>query len=239
MQRFFVKFPLQIDMNLEDKNMIHQLTRVLRIQVGENIVLFSWDGSEMEYSVIWIDKKSIQFRWKSQKYPNTEPKKKIELYQAMPNKYEKIEYILQKGVEIGITRFVFFRSDRSQKLLITPAKIERFESIAREALEQCGGVVMPEIVWNEKIPDQYYQSAPWINWEPIRHIVLDTTGNTVRLRDMELYSHMGLWVWPEGGWSESERSKMMDNGFIFARFGERVLRTETAGIVIGFGFINV
>jgi len=41
MQRFFVKFPLQIDMNLEDKNMIHQLTRVLRIQVGENIVLFS------------------------------------------------------------------------------------------------------------------------------------------------------------------------------------------------------
>lgn len=78
----------------------------------------------------------------------------------MPNKYEKIEYILQKGVEIGITRFVFFRSDRSQKLLITPAKIERFESIAREALEQCGGVVMPEIVWNEKIPDQYYQSAP-------------------------------------------------------------------------------
>jgi 16S rRNA (uracil1498-N3)-methyltransferase len=62
----------------------------------------------------------------------------VSLYQALPNKYEKIEYILQKGVEVGISKFVFFRSDRSQKLLLSPAKIERFAAIAREAVEQCG-----------------------------------------------------------------------------------------------------
>lgn len=234
MQRFFVTFPLQIDMSITDADMVHQLTRVLRVQVGENIIMFSWDGSETEYTIIWIDKKSIQLRGQSQKFPNTEPKKKIHLYQAMPNKYEKIEYILQKGVEIGITKFVFFRSDRSQKLLITPAKIERFENIAREALEQCGGMVMPEIRWLEKLPENLEQ----ITDKNYSSIVLDTLWDTVRLSEWNDVQCMALWVWPEGGWSDQERSKMLDNGFIFARFGERVLRTETAGIVIGFGFIN-
>jgi RsmE family RNA methyltransferase len=97
--------------------------------------------------------------------PNTEPQKRVSLYQALPNKYEKIEYILQKGVEIGIARFVFFRSDRSQKLLLSPNKIERFITIAREALEQCGGVVMPEILWIDRFPDATTEST---------HIVLDT-----------------------------------------------------------------
>ncbi len=63
----------------------------------------------------------------------------------MPNKIEKIEYILQKGVEVGIRKFVFFRSERSQKLILSDAKKTRLITIAREALEQCGGLVMPEI----------------------------------------------------------------------------------------------
>ena len=46
-----------------------------------------------------------------------------------------------------------------------------------------------------------------------------------------------LWIGPEGGWSEDERSKMNANGFIFARFGERVLRTETAGVVTAFALL--
>ena len=41
MQRFFVTFPLQIDMSITDADMVHQLTRVLRVQVGENIIMFS------------------------------------------------------------------------------------------------------------------------------------------------------------------------------------------------------
>ena len=100
MQRFFVTFPLRVDMQITDTDIIYQLTRVLRISVGEHIILFSGDGTETEYSIAAIDKKSISLRGVSQKAPNTEPKKKVILYQALPNKYEKIEYILQKGVEV-------------------------------------------------------------------------------------------------------------------------------------------
>ena len=138
MQRFFVTSPLGIDVILTDKDIYHQLTRVLRIQVGEQVSLFDGDGSETIYTVTSIDKKSVSLRGQDRVFPQTEAKRAITLYQAMPNKHEKIEYILQKGVEVGISRFVFFRSERSQKLLLSPAKIERFASIAREAVEQCG-----------------------------------------------------------------------------------------------------
>ncbi len=169
MQRFFVTFPLAIDITLTDKALHAQITRVLRMKIGEHVVLFNGDTTETEYEIATIDKKSISLRGIGQKSPKTEPKKSITLYQALPNKYEKIEYILQKGVEIGIQKFVFFRADHSQKLTISPAKIERWRTIMREALEQCGGLTMPELDIQEKIV--YMASL-----EQEKHIVLDTVG---------------------------------------------------------------
>jgi 16S rRNA (uracil1498-N3)-methyltransferase len=229
MQRFFVTFPLSMEMNIQDSDIYHQLTRVLRIQLWDHITLFSWDNREIEYEIVSIDKKQISIRWIQEKFPDIEPKKHIILYQALPNKYEKIEYIIQKWVEIGISRFVFFRSDRSQKLVLTPAKKERFDSIAREALEQCGWLKMPQITWEEGIPQDVSESE---------NIVLDTIGENKKISSYDAMENISLWVGPEGGWSEVERSNMLKNGFIFARFGNRVLRTETAWIVISFGFIN-
>lgn len=233
MQRFFVIFPLSIDMTITDTSILHQLTRVLRVALWERIVLFSGDGTEIEYEITTIDKKSIWLRWVASRVPNTEPRKRVTLYQALPNKYEKIEYIIQKWVEIGIARFVFFRSDRSQKLLLSPSKIDRFITIAREALEQCGGVVMPEIACIDRFPHTVVDTTIQTT-----HIVLDTIWESIRISQYDNLQDISLWVGPEGGWSDTERMKMYDNGSIFARFGERVLRTETAGIVISFGFLN-
>jgi 16S rRNA (uracil1498-N3)-methyltransferase len=228
MQRFFVSFPLSVDITITDKDIHHQLTRVLRIQVGEHVILFDGDGSETEYEVVSIDKKSAALRGHNRVFPGTEPKKNISLYQAMPNKYEKIEYIIQKWVEVGISEFVFFRSDRSQKLVLSPAKIDRFVSIAREAVEQCGGMRVPSIVFHEK---NMLYSAPWTN------LTLDTIGLSRTFGEFTTMNEYNLWIGPEGGWSDDERSKMNSNGFIFARFGERVLRTETAGVVTAFALL--
>lgn len=68
----------------------------MRIEVGERVILFDGDGSETEYEVTSIDKKSMSLRGQGRVFPQTESKKKISLYQAIPNKYEKIEYIIQK-----------------------------------------------------------------------------------------------------------------------------------------------
>lgn len=123
---------------------------------------------------------------------------------------EKIEYILEKGVEVGIRKFIFFRSDHSQKFILSENKKARFLSIAREALEQCGGMVMPEIVFLDGM--SYDESLL------VTNIALDTTGTPLKLTKMPSNRKISIWVGPEGGWSENERVKMKENGFIFARF---------------------
>lgn len=137
MQRFFVPFPLTLDLKLTDRDLIHQISHVMRMKVGESIVLFDGDGTETEYQITAFSKQTIELRGQKKSTPHTECTPEITLYQSLPNKYEKIEYIIEKGVEIGIRRFLFFRSDRSQKLIISDAKIRRFDMIAKEALEQC------------------------------------------------------------------------------------------------------
>jgi 16S rRNA (uracil1498-N3)-methyltransferase len=230
MQRFFVTFPLPIDVKLTDPMILSQMVRVLRVKAGEHVILFNGDGTETEYEIQNIEKKVIHLRWIGRREPKTEHKKSIILYQWLPNKYEKIEYILQKWVEIGIKKFVFFRSLRSQKLLLSPAKIERFHSIAREALEQCGWLIMPEIQFLDIFP---YNDEVSRN----KQLVLDTIGTLHQMGEFSHLQDIGIWVWPEGGWSDDERSKMNDYGFIFARFWERIMRTETAGIVMAFALL--
>jgi 16S rRNA (uracil1498-N3)-methyltransferase len=234
MQRFFSPSPLTLDITLVDVWLVHQLTRVLRSQIGEHITLFHGDGSETEYEIMSIDKKSIQLRWVAKVYPETESQKKITLYQAIPNKYEKIEYIIQKWVEIGISRFIFWRSDRSQRLAITENKKERYALIAREAVEQCWGIYLPDIVWYDGANIIESLSSIWTDI----NICLDTTGSLSRIYEYADYNHINLWVGPEWGWSESELSEMRDYGFIFAHFSKRVFRTETAGVVVSFALLN-
>lgn len=206
-----------------------QMTRVLRMRVGDACVLFDGDGSETVYRIDSIGRESLSLRWVERRFPQTESKKKIHLYQALPNKYEKIEYILQKWVEVGIWEFHFFRSDRSQKLAITEAKKARFQTIVQEAVEQCGGLMIPEIHWIDQIDVR--RSGRY-------KMVLHTDGQMNRITDFTQESSIDLYVGPEGGWSVEELSKMRDNGFIFAHFSERVLRTETAGIVTSFALLN-
>ena len=230
MQRFFVTFPLDIDLTITDKDIYHQLTRVMRVRTWEYIILFNGDGSETKYEIMLIDKKSISLHGIDRNFPWTESTQNIILHQAMPNKYEKIEYILQKWVEIGISKFVFFRSNRSQNLLINPKKLERFSTIAREALEQCGWVLMPEIEFVDDI---------WgYRCECNHHIVLDTIWKIDKIHQIPVKKETIIWVGPEGWWSDEERQIMNDKGFIFVHLWERVMRTETAGMVMAFSLMH-
>ncbi len=234
MQRFFISWPLGIDMILRDDEIIHQISRVLRAKCGEHIVLFDGDGSETEYEITEITKKSITLRGIERRFPKTETDKSITLIQALPNKYEKIEYILQKWIEIGIQKFIFFKSERSQNLAVSPSKETRFYLIAKEAVEQCWWVKIPEILFLEK---WWIDACIWYSQDNRVHVTLDTIGEKYS-RVLISEKNISLWIGPEGGWSETERDKMKEYWFITARFWERIFRTETAGIVIGFLFLH-
>lgn len=97
MQRFFFPhIPLVPIQSIREDAFIHQISRVLRSVTGDRIILFNGDGREYLYEITSIAKKEVQLSL-VESYQNTaDPTKCIRLYQALPNKYEKIEYILQK-----------------------------------------------------------------------------------------------------------------------------------------------
>lgn len=101
MQRFlFPHLSLGKDIDISDTSFVHQISRVLRASVEEDIVLFNGDGREYVYKIHSITKKEIGLSFEKAYENVSDSKIHIRLYQALPNKYDKIEYILQKGVEV-------------------------------------------------------------------------------------------------------------------------------------------
>jgi len=98
MQRFYIPYFRKQDIFIiQDKDIFHQLVKVLRVREWEKIIFFDWvKNLDFIYEIIEINKKDInlKFSWELEK--NTELNFELNLFQAMPNKLEKIEYILQK-----------------------------------------------------------------------------------------------------------------------------------------------
>jgi 16S rRNA (uracil1498-N3)-methyltransferase len=133
-------------LEITQKELYHQLTRVLRARVDQEVIFF--DGITLQdhiYVMVHINKNTVSFRRKEVISKSSELYLELTLYQALPNKFEKLEYIMQKCVEVGYKKIVFFSSERSQKLIISENKKQRFQKILIEAVEQCGGNIVPEI----------------------------------------------------------------------------------------------
>ncbi len=154
MQRFLLDTPLAERICLTNPDLVHQIGHVLRSAVGDSIVFFDGHSPEEHlYRIESVSKRTVECRRTAIRPSECEPQHRVTIAQAMPNTIEKLEYALQKCVEIGATGFIIFRGDRSQKPLPNEHKRERLEKIAKEALEQCGGCIMPEIRYTESISD--------------------------------------------------------------------------------------
>lgn len=221
MQRFLIDIPLSERVTLEDADIVHQIGHVLRAAPGEEVVLF--DGASPEehvYRIERISKRAVECVRQETRSSRCEPAYRIAVAQAMPNTMEKLEYALQKCVEIGVARFVIFRADRSQKPLPAASKRDRLLRIAIEATEQCGGCVLPTIEYIDRLVD--------ISLDTGHAYALDMGDDisTTAASDAETV----LLVGPEGGWSAEERAHLDRAGIARVSLGQRVLRTETASV---------
>ncbi len=97
------------------------------------------------YEISEIDAKKVVFLQKEVMVKNTEIFPELHLFQALPNKLEKLEYIVQKSCEVGYRSITFFEAQRSQILVLSENKKDRLKKIAIEAVEQCGGNIIPEM----------------------------------------------------------------------------------------------
>ncbi|QFR38873.1 16S rRNA (uracil(1498)-N(3))-methyltransferase [Candidatus Gracilibacteria bacterium 28_42_T64] len=236
MQRFyFPDLEKETDsVTIKNKDFINQLTKVLRVSEGFEIIFFNGeDPVDNIFEVASIDKREIYLEKKSEIENDSEIEFDLNIFGALPNKIEKIEQIVAKGTEVGITGFYFFRSERSQKLNLSENKIARIQKIITEAAEQSGRSRIPELIIEDNISLSDFAEN--------ENIFFHTEANDSQsLKEIKLDYTKGLnlFVGPEGGWSDDEISHFKNIGFKKVHLGNRILRTETTGVVAGFYFIQ-
>lgn len=213
-------------LEISEKQLYHQLTRVLRARVWQEVIFF--DGEKWEdhvYTMIHIDKNSVSFKRKSIISKNSELNTSLYLYQAFPNKLSKFEVIAQKCSEVGYRKIVFFESERSQKLVISESKKERVRKISIEAIELCWGNIIPKIEFS----DSFIQAN--IDPELVSYICHTQSDESLSLHQIDIMQNINIIVWPEWGFSEKEILEIPSQKVFF---WERVLRCETVWEVVWF-----
>lgn len=230
MQRFYIKdFIKKENIYIKDMYLINQMIKVLRSKVWDSFIVFDWEKqSDYLYEISKIEKREINANLIKTVDKKIEEKRKINLYQSIQNKYEKIEYILQKWVEVWIYEFNFFRGDRSQKLNISENRLERFKKIIIEAVEQSGWNKIPELVIKENLEIKNENKTIFFHTKD---------NNSKKLKDIENKEDINLIIWPEWGFSEEEIKVFEDKWYEKVYLWENILRTETVWVVVWF-FLN-
>jgi 16S rRNA (uracil1498-N3)-methyltransferase len=197
---------------------VHQIRRVLRLGDGDELAVFDGTGRE------WLARLSGD--WAELVRPldqSVEPETRLTLFQALI-KPAHFEFVLQKGTELGIARFVPFVAERSVAMGERPA---RWQSIVLEAAEQSGRRIVPDVgptlSFEDAIVEATREGMPFMPWERAERPKLGGVHRHCR--------QLGLIVGPEGGFSEAEVERARTRGAITVSLGRRILRSETAAIV--------
>ncbi|MCK5825758.1 MAG: 16S rRNA (uracil(1498)-N(3))-methyltransferase [Desulfuromusa sp.] len=201
------------------------LQTVLRLQPGDKIQLFNGVGQlatailKVKFEVELLDVIN---------YPP--PACSLTLIQGLP-KGDKLELILQKGTELGVSQFYLAAMERSVGLLKSDRRqkrLERWQKIIQEAARQSRQYHLPQLVVDTSLPDvlsTVKADLKLLLWEE----------STIPLQDVlpqQPLRQVAVLVGPEGGVSQQEAEQAIAQGFQAVRLGPRILRTETAGLAI-------
>jgi 16S rRNA (uracil1498-N3)-methyltransferase len=227
MPRFFIEADLNVNTTTElTETVFHHWVKVLRAQVGETATLFNGQGGEYEVTLIEVAKKSASVQVNTFNPTNRTPNFKALLGQVM-SKGDRMDYAIQKTVELGVSEIQLLTSERCEMRLKydrDQKKIDHWQGIAIAACEQCGLNIVPKILAPMSL-------EKWLETDlPTTKLVLaPNKDETNVLKDAS--SELVLLIGPEGGLSESEIQASNSRGFMNWCIGERVLRTETAPVV--------
>ncbi|MFI9457262.1 16S rRNA (uracil(1498)-N(3))-methyltransferase [Acinetobacter sp. NPDC052428] len=227
MPRFYIDADLTIDVSLElTETVFHHWVKVLRAQVGESATLFNGQGGEYDVTLIEVNKKSATVSVNAFNPANRTPKFKALLGQVM-SKGDRMDYAIQKAVELGVSEIQLLTSDRCEMRLKydrDQKKLDHWQGVAIAACEQCGLNIVPKILAPMSL-------EKWLDTElPKTKLVLAPNKDETDVL-AEATLDLALLIGPEGGLSEAEISTANQKGFLNWCIGERVLRTETAPVV--------
>ena len=205
-------------------------TKVLRLKVGDQFALFNGDGYDYVAKVIELSKHKTSVEIIDRYQVNHESPLKITLAQGLAAG-DKMDWIIQKAVELGIQSIQPLLTERSIVKLDrerADKKLEHWRTVAISACEQTGRSIIPDILSPIHIvqwPSNQNQIANSLK-------LILTPAKAQNINHLEKPSSPVVFmVGPEGGFSEKEMNLALSSSFVPVNFGKRVLRTETASVV--------
>ncbi len=229
MHRFYLpkaKIDHQLIINKENNpDLFHQLKNVLRAEISDQFIFFSGRDNTEFIVELTESGKEFHFTVKETRETNTELPYSLTLIQAIPQKSEKWEWILQKGTELGVNIFIPLITERTQRKNLP--KMERMEKILVEAVEQSGRVKIPTI--------QPPLALEGLTFPTNSHNFFASLNSTETLQAHLDSSHphkvgITIIIGPEGGFSPKEEDFLVGNGALPFSLGKRTLRLETAAL---------
>jgi len=208
----------------------HQICNVLRLKAGERIVVLDNSGNEHEVLLTTVEKSQIVCEIVEKRRAAGEPAIEMTLFQSMLAR-EKFEFVLQKCTEVGAARFVPVITEHCivQKGKIKEGKFERWKTILKEASEQSHRGRIPKLDEPVKFFEALEQTADF------DCVLISVPSAKLNLREClsncRKAKRIGLFIGPEGGFSQAEIDQAGAKGVLEFGMGPRVMRTETAAVV--------
>ncbi len=208
---------------------LHHAKDVMRLAVGDGIVVFDGTGKEYHGVVLKVDKERMAVEIKKTVERKSEGCRLI-LVQALP-KSDKMDLIVEKATELGVSTIIPITTERT---VVRPdakkgsLKAERWKKIALVAAKQCGRTTIPEVM-----PITGFEgSLKLLSGAEAKFIPClydDTRALKDVLKGLRVRS-AAVFIGPEGDFTEKEISAAKDAGAIPVSLGQEVLRSETAAI---------
>lgn len=205
-----------------------QIARVLRLRPGERIALFTGDGAEYPALLESVTPAGVAVRLGPPVRPATELPRPIHAAFACL-KGERTDWAVQKLVELGVSTITLLRTRRTVAGVMTQdadRRRRRYERIALEAVEQCGGVRIPRIAGPLTLDELFASTL-----EPHRYLLHPAGPCFTGLLAGSGEEGLLLVSGPEGGFTPEEVQFARDAGALPAGLGPRTLRAETAILV--------
>lgn len=204
----------------------HHLSHVLKHREGDTIYAFDGNGGYFESTIISKSKRSITLQPEIFVKDNRESGLRLTLAQGV-SRGQKMDFTIQKAVELGVYIFVPIMTDRSNVRLDSERsdkRLNHWQKIIISACEQCGRNVLPTILEPVKLEE-------WVSVDTnsMRLVLEPESGSSfsdLKHEDADISLICG----PEGGLSDNELDICTKSGYLAVSLGPRILRTETAAI---------
>ena len=204
----------------------HYVTRVLRLQTGDRMILFDGSGSEWKAKIIDTKRNRLLLELEESATPDRESPINLTLIQSI-SRSQRMDLVMQKSTELGVTRIVpVFSTNTIVKMNEDKIekKINHWRNILISASEQSGRTKIPDLISPIQLETECLK-----RYKSDLSIFYDTTGKDSY--DANNPKDITAVIGPEGGFTEDEKQMAIDAGYMVMQSGPRLLRTETAPIM--------